>query len=90
MRTISIRQFQQHFHKELASLPFTVTKRGVPYFNVVTYNGTDHNVTTVISSSSKTIEALVEKMNPILQEKRPDIKLCKHGSAKGLCKFGCK
>ena len=36
MRSISIRQFQQNLYHELATLPFTVTRRGKPFFNVTT------------------------------------------------------
>ncbi len=36
MRSITIRQFQQHFYTEIATLPFTVTRNGKPAFNVTT------------------------------------------------------
>lgn len=78
MRSISIRQFQQHFHSELASLPFQVTKRGTPIFNVVTINDSLMNVVT-------SPQEVVEKV----QEKRPDWEFCKHGRRKDLCEKGC-
>ena len=34
MREISVRQFQQNFHKELKDLPFVVTKHGYPFVRV--------------------------------------------------------
>jgi antitoxin (DNA-binding transcriptional repressor) of toxin-antitoxin stability system len=89
MRTISIRQFQQHFHSELASLPFQVTKRGTPVFNVVTIDNVvtlkDDNVVTSIPRIIKTPEEAVEKV----KEFAVDFQICKHGARKGLCKFGC-
>lgn len=82
MRSISIRQFQQHFHKELASLPFQVTKHGKPYFNVTTING----VTTSVEPNVTTKEEVVER----IQKQQPTLQLCEHGSMKDLCKFGYK
>ena len=80
MRSISIRQFQQHFHAELASLPFQVTKHGKPYFNVVTIGDVvtpkeEHVVT------SKVIETPADV--PSFQGS------CEHGRGVGLCEFGC-
>jgi len=46
MRSISIRQFQQHFHAELASPPFIVTRRGKVAFVVTTSLEVVSDVTT--------------------------------------------
>jgi len=32
MRTIGLRQFQQNLHKELADLPVTITRKGIPAY----------------------------------------------------------
>ena len=86
MRTISIRQFQQHFHSELALLPFQVTKRGTPIFNVVTIG----DVVTSISSP-RIIKTPEEAINTIkkVKEFASDFQVCSHGSRKGLCRMGC-
>ena len=79
MRSISIRQFQHHLYEELASLPFTVTRKGKPSFNVTTIE----KVTTSDVTTIKTVgdaKKVVEKFT---------LNVCKHGFRKGLCKFGC-
>lgn len=95
MRSITIRQFQQHFYAEIASLPFTVTRNGKPAFNVTTVDG--FHVTTSTSKPDVTTlgvehPVIHTKEEAVEQMKKTEPKkgLCKHGFMRGLCKdYSC-
>ena len=76
---VSIRQFQQHLYAELASLPFTVTRKGKPSFTITTVSKNNEIVTT--TNTVDEARKVVEKFT---------LNICKHGAQKGLCRFGCK
>jgi hypothetical protein len=50
MRTITIRQFQQHLYAELATLPLTVTRKGKLAFIVTTSDVTTSTHTPIVTT----------------------------------------
>jgi antitoxin (DNA-binding transcriptional repressor) of toxin-antitoxin stability system len=96
MRTITIRQLQQHLFNELQSLPVTITRNGKPSFivttfdNVTTYKDvtTSPHVTTSPVAVQRTVEPAPDRIK-IIQSARA-IQTCKHGAMIGLCKLGCE
>lgn len=52
MRKVSIRQFQQNFHKELADLPFVITRRG-------------EDIAVVVLTANEVMEKMTEHVNAI-------------------------
>jgi len=74
MKKISVREFRNHISKYLKELPIMITRHGV-------------EVALVEVPLPSEIHGNVLKSNPVRQKE--EVKLCKHGSPIGLCKYGC-
>jgi len=96
MRTISIRQFQQNFHKELKDVPFVISRRRIPVFVLTTITD-NNNVVTIKPKVNKPAVMPKPKQPPkvpktIREEKPSSFKKCPHGVLLGIgyCQKGCK
>jgi len=67
MRTVSIRDFQRNFYKEILDLPLTVTKIGNPFIVVTSCVGEEK----VISKMEKfrELKNLIENKSEIIEDK---------------------
>jgi hypothetical protein len=72
-------------YKELSSLPFCVTRRGKPAFNVTTIDGF-HVTTSPHKPDVTTSIDTPEEVKEVIHKREPELKLCEHGSMRGLCK----
>ena len=93
MRNVSIRQFRHNMAKELADMPFTITRRGniVAIVDVYTNGPSVHNKPSSVHNEVYTkpddvytTDTTTHKLKSIAQDR--GLKLCKHGNVASLCK----
>ena len=104
MKQISIREFQLHAEQYLKELPITLTRYGHKICTITSTNEEYVDISKKLNPdgfkvTEKIVEKAEEQIASVVDEQdrkmanlmsQKSIRMCKHGSAIGNCKFGCK